>query len=87
MVRSFGLLAPKEYEIIWVSNLLTVRVPDVHYSRNASCALHYIPTCDQWADISADRFLFLGYHSTSSQCFDINMVYLVYLFENYSFAI
>jgi hypothetical protein len=31
---SFGLLAPKEFKNIWLSNLLTETVPEEWYSRN-----------------------------------------------------
>ena len=41
-----SLLATTYYNIILLSNLLTMRVPDEGYSRNmlCSCALHYIAT-------------------------------------------
>jgi hypothetical protein len=36
----FDLLVPKDIEIIWLSNLLFVSVPDESYSRNMSCTLN-----------------------------------------------
>ena len=32
--RSFGFLVPKEFYLIWLSNILVLRVPDEGYSRN-----------------------------------------------------
>jgi predicted membrane-bound mannosyltransferase len=40
----FGVLALKKFEIIWLSNLLTVSAPYEVYSRNAPCALNSIST-------------------------------------------
>jgi hypothetical protein len=40
----FGLLAPKIFYIIWLSNLSTLSVPDEDDSRNALCALNLIST-------------------------------------------
>jgi hypothetical protein len=40
---SFGFIAPKKLEIIWLSNLSIVIVPVEVYPRNASCALYVIP--------------------------------------------
>ena len=40
-LRPFGLLAPKTYKIIWLSNLSTLSVPDQGYSRNASHTLNF----------------------------------------------
>jgi hypothetical protein len=37
-----GLLAPKTFEINWLSNLSTLRAPDECYSRIASCTLNLI---------------------------------------------
>jgi len=34
-----GCIAPKDFKIIWRSNLSTLSVPGVTYSRNTSCAL------------------------------------------------
>jgi hypothetical protein len=39
-----GLLAPKDFENIWLSNLLIMSVPDEGYSRNVSCTLNLIST-------------------------------------------
>jgi hypothetical protein len=36
----FGLLAPKDVSIIWLSNLLIMSVHDEDYSKNAPCALN-----------------------------------------------
>ena len=44
LFRSFGVLAPKNVKIIWISNILALTVPDEGYSRNASCALNLIST-------------------------------------------
>ena len=42
---SFGLLDPKDFYIIWLSNLLIISVQSVEgYSRNVSCALNLIST-------------------------------------------
>jgi hypothetical protein len=40
MFRPFGFLAPKDFKIILVSNILSLGVPDEGYSRNTSCALN-----------------------------------------------
>ena len=42
--RFFGLHAPKDFKIIWLSNLLINNVPDESYSRNMSCTLELIST-------------------------------------------
>lgn len=42
LFRSFGILAPKDFKVIWQSNLLIMTVPDEEYSRNASCILYSI---------------------------------------------
>ena len=42
MFRYFGLLAPKTFEIIWLSNFSILSVPDEGYSRNTLCALKLI---------------------------------------------
>ena len=45
LFRSFGFIgfiALKDFEIIWLSNLLTLTIPD--YSRNVPCALSLIST-------------------------------------------
>ena len=44
MLRSFGLLAPPTFKIIWFSILTTLSEPDEDYSRNVSCALNLIST-------------------------------------------
>lgn len=36
MVLLFFYFAPKDFKIIWVSNILTLRVPGEDYSRNVS---------------------------------------------------
>lgn len=41
---SFCLLSPRDSKIIWLSNLLTVKVPDEGYSRNPLQALNQIST-------------------------------------------
>jgi len=33
-VRSFGFLAPKDFKIIWLSNILALSVPDEGFSKN-----------------------------------------------------
>jgi hypothetical protein len=33
--RHFGFLAPKDFQIIWLSNILALSVPDECYSRSA----------------------------------------------------
>ena len=40
----FGLIVPKNFNIIWFSNFPTLRVPDDDDSRNISCALNLIST-------------------------------------------
>jgi len=40
----FGFIAPKDFKIIWFSNLIIMSVHDDGYFRNASCALHWIST-------------------------------------------
>lgn len=47
LFRSFHelpLLLLYQNQIIWLSNLLTMREPDECYSRSSSCVLHYIST-------------------------------------------
>jgi hypothetical protein len=46
MFRSFGFLVPKDFKIIWLSNILALNVfvPDEDYNRNPLCALDLIPT-------------------------------------------
>jgi hypothetical protein len=36
LFRPFGFLAPKDFEIIWLSNILALSVPDKVYSRKAT---------------------------------------------------
>jgi hypothetical protein len=36
----FSLLTPKDFKIIWLSNLLTIYVPDEGYSSITPCALN-----------------------------------------------
>ena len=40
----FGLRAPHTFQLIWLSNLSPLVVPDDGYSRNVSCALKLIST-------------------------------------------
>jgi hypothetical protein len=42
LFRVFGLLAAKDFQIIWLSSLLDFerKKPDEGYSTNASCALN-----------------------------------------------
>ena len=51
LFRPFGLFAPKIFEIIWFSNLLTLSIPNEGYSRNVSCTLNWMSmllyTCTQ----------------------------------------
>jgi len=42
--RPFGLFSPKDFKIIWLSNLLSLSVLDEDYSRVASGALNLIST-------------------------------------------
>jgi len=44
MFRPFGCLAPKDFEIIWLSNLLNLNVLDETYLRTISCSLDYVST-------------------------------------------
>jgi hypothetical protein len=44
ILEPFGVLPPKDYKIIWLSNMLALIVPDKAYSRNASCAPNLIST-------------------------------------------
>ena len=44
LFRPFGFSSLKYFEIIWVSDLSTLSVPEESYSRNASCALNLIST-------------------------------------------
>jgi len=44
LFRPFDFLAHKDFKIIWLSNILTLSVPDAGYSRNVSCALILIST-------------------------------------------
>ena len=44
LFRLFDLLAPKDFKIIWLSNLLIMSVPDKGYSREVSCILNVIST-------------------------------------------
>ena len=39
---TFGFLSPKDFKIIWLSNVLALSVPDDCYSRKASNALTLI---------------------------------------------
>ena len=34
----FGLVVPEDFPIIWISNLLTMSLPDEWHSRNTMCA-------------------------------------------------
>jgi hypothetical protein len=43
-VYALGFLAPKDYNIIWHSNILALSVHDEGYFRNALCALNLIST-------------------------------------------
>ena len=45
-LADFDFLAPKDFKIrlVWLSNILDLRVPDEDYSRNASHALSLIST-------------------------------------------
>lgn len=49
-LRPFGLLVPKDIAIIWLSNILILRVPDDCYSSKESkfvpCGLHYFSTVE-----------------------------------------
>jgi hypothetical protein len=36
----FDFVAPKDFKIIWLSNILNLSVPDEGYNRNASSALN-----------------------------------------------
>jgi hypothetical protein len=38
----FSYFAPKDFKIIWLSNILTLNVPDECYSSNMSCTLTLI---------------------------------------------
>ena len=38
----FSFLAPKDFKIIWLSNILTLSVADEGYSRNASCTFNFL---------------------------------------------
>ena len=38
LFRYFSFLAPKDLKIIWLSNLLTLSVPDEGHSRKVSCS-------------------------------------------------
>ena len=42
MFRSFNILAPKDFLIIWLPNLLILSVPDKGYSRSASYVLNLL---------------------------------------------
>jgi hypothetical protein len=42
ILEPFGVLPPKDYKIIWLSNILALIVSDKAYSRNASCTLNLI---------------------------------------------
>ena len=44
LFRAFSFLAFKDFEIIWLSNILALNIPDEGYSRNASYALNLIST-------------------------------------------
>jgi len=44
MFGPFGLVAPKNFRIISLSNILTMNVADEGYSKNASCALNKLST-------------------------------------------
>jgi hypothetical protein len=44
LFRFFGLFAPKNFHIIYLSNILSISVPDEGYFRNVSCGLYYIST-------------------------------------------
>jgi hypothetical protein len=53
---SFGFPATKDFKIIWLSNILTLSVPDEGYSKNASRAQNMISTfyehrCSFWESI------------------------------------
>jgi hypothetical protein len=39
-----GFLASKDFQIIWLLNMLALRVPDEDYSRNSSSVLNLIST-------------------------------------------
>ena len=44
LFRPFGLLAPKTFYAIWLSNLSILSVPNEGYSTNALCRLNLIST-------------------------------------------
>jgi hypothetical protein len=44
LFRSFSFIAPKEFYIIWLSNLSTLSVPDEGFSRNALFPHKFIST-------------------------------------------
>jgi len=58
MFTSISFLAPDEFKMIWISNLLTLsgHVSDETHSRKASCPLHEMP-----------KFLFLNITCTNFQ--------------------
>jgi hypothetical protein len=41
LFRPFGVLPPKDFKIICLSNILALSVPYEGYIRNAMCALNY----------------------------------------------
>jgi hypothetical protein len=44
LFQLLGFLAPKDFHIIWLSNILALSVPDEGFSGNASCVLILIST-------------------------------------------
>jgi hypothetical protein len=40
MFRPFGLLAPKDFKIVWLYNILTA-IPDEYYSKNVSIRMFF----------------------------------------------
>jgi len=76
MFRTFNLLAPKGFCIIWLINIMTLSVLDKNYSRNTPRPLNKMST---W--LSLGRYIGwrtispCGYHQLSSQCFSTDLSY------------
>ena len=72
------VLAPKDFHIIWFSNILALSVPEEGYYRNMSCTLTLV---SMFLLLSLGRYLCWwtistrGNHMSSSQCYDTNKVY------------
>jgi hypothetical protein len=47
LFRLFDFLASKDFKIIWLSNILTLSIPNVGYCRNVLCTLDRI-SMFQW---------------------------------------